>query len=100
MGALPVAAQETVADAMQVIRDTCSRVKDEGSFSSLTAKGQVEGNIRVKLVGKVGADAFVEMTEQEWDSIQQVMRKDQLADNVDYRACVRAMTPPVLDKLP
>lgn len=98
--AAPLAAQETVAEAMEMVRDTCQTAKDEGSFSSLTAKGQVEGNIRVKLVGKLGADAFIEMSEEEWTSIRQVVRTDQLADNQDYRDCVKALTPVVLDKMP
>jgi hypothetical protein len=99
--AAPIAqAQDSVAQAMEMVRDTCQTAKDEGSFSSLTAKGQVEGNIRVKLVGKLGADAFIELNEEEWTSIRQVVRTDQLADNQDYRACVQALTPVVLEKMP
>ena len=99
---LPVTsvAQTSLAEAMAMVRATCQTAQDEGTFSGLTAKGQVEGNIRVKLIGKAGADAYVEYTEQEWTSLQQVMVKDQLEDNISYRNCVTTLTPSVLDKMP
>ena len=93
-------AQTSLAEAMAMVRTTCQTAQDEGTFSGLTAKGQVEGNIRVKLIGKAGADAYVEYTEQEWTSLQQVMVKDQLEDNISYRNCVTTLTPSVLDKMP
>ncbi|MEM9872472.1 MAG: hypothetical protein AAF822_14585 [Pseudomonadota bacterium] len=99
---LPVTAfaQTSLAEAMAMVRATCQTAQDAGSFSGLTAKGQVEGNIRVKLIGKAGADAYVEYTEQEWTSLQQVMVEDQLEDNISYRNCVTTLTPSVLDKMP
>lgn len=94
-----VAAQD-MASAMEQVRATCQTAKDEGSFSSLTAKGQVEGSVRIKLIGKAGADAAVELTEEEWTSLRQVVSEDQLADNQSYRDCVTTLTPMVLSKLP
>lgn len=94
------AAAQDMAAAMEQVRATCQTAKDEGSFSSLTAKGQIEGSMRIKLIGKAGADAEVELSEQEWTSLQQVMREDQLADNQNYRDCVTTLTPIVLSKLP
>jgi hypothetical protein len=94
-----VAAQDMSA-AMEQVRATCQTAKDQGSFSSLTASGEVEGSIRIKLIGKAGADAEVELTEEEWTSLRQVMPEDQLADNQNYRDCVTTLMPLVLSKLP
>ncbi|MGJ8530395.1 hypothetical protein [Maritalea sp.] len=96
----PLRAQETVREATEMVRDTCQTAKDEGSFSSLIGTGKIDGNVRLRLVVKLNADAFVELTEEEWTSIRQVVKTDQLADNLDYRACVRVLTPIVIDKLP
>ena len=96
----PSMAQTTVTEAMEQVRATCQTAKDEGSFSSLTAAGQVEGSMRIKLIGKAGADAEVELTEEEWTSLRQVMPEDQLADNQNYRECVTTLTPIVVSKLP
>ncbi|NVO24912.1 hypothetical protein [Donghicola mangrovi] len=84
---------------MQLVRDTCQTAKDEGSFSSLVAKGKIDGSVRVRLVGKLEADAYVELTDEEWSSIRQVVNTDQLSDNQDYRACVKELTPIVMGKL-
>lgn len=100
ISALSVLAQESVDQAMEMVRATCQVAKDEGSFSSVVAKGDIDGNVRVRLVGRLDADAFVELTEEEWSSIRQVLKTDQLADNRDYRACVRELTPIVLEKMP
>ena len=84
-------AQSSVAPEVRAICEAPSGKRS--SYFETKGKAEIDGNIRVKLVGVLGTGGEIVLTKQEWEGVQRVLRKDQVADNQSYRECAKELTP-------
>ena len=74
----------------KTVKEICNRGSiDKGSSLKMIAKSN--GGARIKFIG--GLTGEVELSKEQWEGVQRVFKKDQLKDNVNYRDCVRELTP-------
>ena len=72
------------------VKELCSRGADKkGSSLKVTVKSN--GGARVKFIGGLKGD--VELSQEQWEGIQRVFKKEQLEDNINYRECVKELLP-------
>ncbi len=62
----------------------CS-IGDQNKGSSLKIEMKGNGGARIKLFGGISGQA--ELSKNEWEGMQRVLKRDQLKDNIDYRKC-------------
>ena len=96
---IPAAADTDVLDrTIAAVQEVCRAPADQASHWKVEGSARVDGQVRVKLLGIVGAGVDASFTGEEWNGVQQVLREQQASDNKNYRECVKAILPLILDR--
>ena len=82
------------------VKEVCTQPATAGEHWSVT--GGLNGNagIQLKLLKLASIQGNLQFTKEEWSGIQRVLAADQAGDNASYRACVQALVPKFLSKVP
>ncbi|MGH8615766.1 MAG: hypothetical protein ACREYF_28070 [Gammaproteobacteria bacterium] len=80
------------------VRAVCQSPSDQGRHWSVKAKGDGGTTIGLRHIANLNVKGEAEFSKEEWQGVQQVLKKQQLDDNKDYRACARELTPTFLEK--
>lgn len=90
---------ESLLDWTTSIRSLCMSPDQPGKYWDVNAHGNVEGAVRVKLIGNASANTGVTFSKGEWDGIQKVLKEQQADEHKNYRDCVRDIVPMLKDKV-
>lgn len=74
------------------IMKVCDKPENAGSYWDINVKGDGNANIKLRLAN-VGLTTEVGFSKVEWDGIRRTVE-----DNIDYRSCVKALSPVFIEK--
>lgn len=74
------------------IMKVCDKPENAGSYWDINVKGDGNADIKLRL-GNVGLTTEVGFSKVEWDGIRRTVE-----DNIDYRSCVKALSPVFIEK--
>jgi len=83
---------------VSTVRRICHAPTEKSEYLEINGAGNLKGDIRVKLLGMIGADGNLSFTKKEWDGVQNVLQEHQAGDNESYRKCATDLTPIFLEK--
>jgi hypothetical protein len=91
------ASKQTLDAVRESVMSICQSPNGDGTYVNIEGEGEAGVSVQIlKLVGSGAAKGKAKFSKEEWTGIRKVA--DQAAENKDYRACVRELTPKFLDK--
>ena len=87
--------KDNLSAIIQSVERLCKAPTEKKSTHyKVEVKGKLD--IRVRIIGLLGANAL--FTKEEYTGFQRVLKKHQVKDNKDFRACSMALTPLFIEK--
>ena len=81
-GAAPALGDNELAPLAAAVQQMCLSPADSGSYWKASGTGSAEGGIILRIFGVAGGDIDLELTDEQWDGAQRVLRKEQAAEMV------------------
>lgn len=74
------------------VRLVCQAPGQSGKYWDVSLKGRGDAQVKIRNIELGGISAEALFTKSEWEGVQQVLKDQQAADNLNYRACAREIT--------
>jgi hypothetical protein len=94
-----VAIADPLLDVATDVKAVCTQPASQDSHWSISGDGRADAGIQLKLLKVAGIQGTLHFTKEEWSGIQRVLQTQQAADNANYRACARELTPKFLERI-